>query len=554
MFKTNTFFQRLTTLSAILALSVSISALTFTVTVPEGTHECYIAGNFTGWSQQKMTKIDNNKFQIEIDTDAASAEYKYCSGPGWEYVEKSSGGSDIANRKFNENDIVARWAAVYEPDAVAGDIHITATVPENTPDGEVYITGSFVSPSWDPDAALQLEKVNSTTYKITIPDVTVIQYKLLCGRGWEFEELSNSGGPIENRHATAEEPNVNITVAQWRNIPGENKYITHTFSDFSPLQGNRRILIYLPPDYDENPEKRYPVLYMHDGQNVFESGAFGSWNMEQAMQQLYDAGENVGVVVTIDNSAGRLKEYAPFGNPSYEGGVAQGDEYLQAIKNHIIPYVNANFRTLTDRENTGICGSSMGGLISYYAGLKEHDTFGRIGVMSPSFWFCKTDLNNYVADWSGQYTDKTRMYFICGTNEDTNMVSNMQAFYDKTKAAGFSEELLKYEVVQGAGHNEAAWAAQIVRVYQFLFEEETGSNVDNNRPTGSTEISTAGNRIYMHNRGLEPVQLSLFTVEGRKIEEKEFTGMEQFGPFKSGVYIAGLAEAGRHYAKKIIIP
>lgn len=542
-------------LIAFLFLGIShISALTFTVTVPEGTNECYIAGSFNGWSQQKMAKIGENKFQIEIDTQASSAKYKYCSGPGWEYVEKASSGQDIADRNYNENDVVQRWAAVYNPNETPGDITITANVPENTPDGEVYIVGSFVTPSWDPAAALKMTKLSATQYRLTIPNVTVIQYKLLSGRSWENEELTASGQPVENRNAEVSNPNVTITVERWRSTSApSNDLVRHTFESFTPLQGSRRVVIYLPPDYETNTEKHYPVLYMHDAQNVFESGPFGSWNMASALQELYDQGKNVGIVVTIDNSAGRLKEYTPFGNSQYEGGVAQGDEYLQAIKNHIIPYVNANFRTLTDRENTGICGSSMGGLISYYAGLEEESVFGRIGVMSPSFWFCKNDLGSYVDNWTGSHTDGTKMHFICGDSESGSMVGDMQLFYNKTKSKGIPEENLKYEVVSGGTHSEGAWAAQIGRVYEFLFDGDISTGNDEVKTQNKTEIRTVDKVIHINNNTEQSVKLMIFNTSGQKVFENSFIGSVKSGKLDSGVYIAQFQFPGKSYSQKVIV-
>lgn len=235
------------------------------------------------------------------------------------------------------------------------------------------------------------------------------------------------------------------------------------------LLQKRRIWVYLPPNYEKDSTKHYPVCYMHDGQNIFEKGAYGSWSMHQMLNARALEGKEVGIVVAIDNTSKRLAEYTPFANSQYDS-IALGDAYLEAIVNHIIPYVNTHYRTVADREHTMLCGSSLGGLISYYGGFKADSVFGRIGAISPSFWFCKTDLENYISTTICRYPHTTKLYFICGDSESESTVDNMQAFYNATLAKGIPAEAMKYEVVTGGKHNEASWSKQIQRVYDFLFE------------------------------------------------------------------------------------
>lgn len=548
------------TLLALLLMSIvnTLLALTFTVTVPDGTNACYIAGTFNGWNtgSHAMTKIADNQYQIEIETSTTGLQYKYCSGPGWEYVEKNASGGDISDRTYNANDVVAKWAAVYNPVLIPGDITITANVPADTPDGEVYVVGSFLVPSWDPAEAIKMTKLSNTQYQVVIPNVTVIQYKLLCGKSWENEELEADGSQVQNRTASVSSPNVTITVARWKNTGAvAQDIISHTFSSFAPLQGSRRILIYLPPDYETATEKRYPVLYMHDAQNVLETGPFGTWDVKNTLNAMYAAGKNVGIVVAIDNSAGRMSEYTPFPNASNAPN-PKGNEYLQAIIDNVIPYINSNYRTLSDRENTGICGSSLGGLISYYAALKEQNTFGLIAPMSPSFWYCKNDLSNYVDNWSGSYKDKTRMYFICGDNEgSSSMVPDMQQFYNKTIQKGFATENLKYEVVSGAGHNEGSWKAQFGRVYEFLFDIPMTSGVkDIQNSDNDIQISIDKNSIGISNLSNELFSFSLFDVTGKQLTSKISKKSFSINALQKGVYIAKLNIANKEYSQKIIIP
>lgn len=239
--------------------------------------------------------------------------------------------------------------------------------------------------------------------------------------------------------------------------------------DCGKLLPARRIWVYLPPNYEKDITKKYPVCYMHDGQNIFENGGYGSWSMQNMLNARALEGKKVGIVVAIDNSSKRLSEYTPFPNPS-NAPVASGDEYLQAIVKHIMPYVNSNYRTLTDRKNTMLCGSSLGGLISYFAAFKADSVFGRIGAVSPAFWYCKNDLKTYTNKVVSRYPNDTKIYFICGDSESQSTVPDMQEFYNYSLAKGIPKESMKYEVLTGGKHNEASWSNQIGRVYDFLFE------------------------------------------------------------------------------------
>lgn len=246
-------------------------------------------------------------------------------------------------------------------------------------------------------------------------------------------------------------------------------YVSESFSLEPYLPDIRNIWIYLPPNYYEDTLKRFPVLYMHDGQNVFEQGAFGSWKAHEAFNELSAHGGQMGIVVAINNGRERMSEYAPFPNEKHAPQAA-GDLYLQAIVNIIMPYVNENFRTLTDATNTGIAGSSLGGLISFYAGVKYPEVFGKIGAISPSFWYCYDDLKPYFNAWQGGDASlRSRIYFICGDDEGETTVPYMQEFYDMARSKGFDPANLRFEVVAGGKHNEASWAVQIGRIYEFLF-------------------------------------------------------------------------------------
>ncbi|NDP22874.1 MAG: alpha/beta hydrolase [Paludibacter sp.] len=252
-------------------------------------------------------------------------------------------------------------------------------------------------------------------------------------------------------------------------VPAKGSYMRLTEPIACGELPARRIWVYLPPNYVEDSTKYYPVCYMHDGQNVFENGGYGSWNMHNMLNARALEGKELGIVVAIDNTSKRLAEYTPFANADY-AKVPLGDAYLEAIVKHIIPYVNSHYRTLPDRAHTMLCGSSLGGLISYYGAYKADSVFGSIGAISPAFWYCKNDLKPFISTVTSRYPNATKIYFICGDSESTTMVSDMQEFYEATLARGIPAVAIKYEVVTGGKHNEASWSNQIGRVYDFLFE------------------------------------------------------------------------------------
>src|SRR4051812_7718100 len=155
----------------------------------------------------------------------------------------------------------------------------------------------------------------------------------------------------------------------------------------SPELGNQRdILVYLPSGYDDD-QQRYPVLYMHDGQNLFDEATSYTreWQVDETMEALSRAGYPAIVVGIPNLGEQRIEEYSPFDDPKH--GKGKGQAYLGFIVETLKPLIDQQFRTLPDRLHTGIMGSSMGGLISLYAFFQHHEIFGFAGVMSPSLWF-----------------------------------------------------------------------------------------------------------------------------------------------------------------------
>ena len=245
---------------------------------------------------------------------------------------------------------------------------------------------------------------------------------------------------------------------------------------------SREIRVWLPPGYDEG-RARYPVIYFHDGQNVFRPGGpFGCWFAEDAAVEEMKAGRmREAIIVAIPNNEAdmgkaRITEYQPPNDvnprdPQRGNGIC--DRYASFLLEKVKPAVDAKYRTLPDRENTAVAGASMGGLVSLWLGLNT-DAFGAVGVFSPAFW---TSPNFTKAVISGSKKDGLRIYMDMGTEEKGNLTGD----YWKD-ALAVREALLKQGYIEGEDflwnpgegdeHNEKAWAKRLPVALRSLMAKE----------------------------------------------------------------------------------
>ncbi|HKO75981.1 MAG TPA: alpha/beta hydrolase-fold protein, partial [Flavobacterium sp.] len=224
-----------------------------------------------------------------------------------------------------------------------------------------------------------------------------------------------------------------------------------TFTIEAPqLKTSRKIWLYLPKNY-ETSTKKYPVIYMHDAQNLFDAKTSfaGEWNVDEKLDSL-----NAQVIVVgIENGGDkRLEELTPYKNEKYGGGNA--DKYLEFIVNTLKPEIDKKYRTKTNAKNTTIMGSSLGGLVSFYAVIKYPDIFGKAGVFSPAFWINRKDINDYM---SNSKKLKAKIYFLCGDSEgdDDSMVTDlnhMEKLLNTNRC--YCLHLNKKVIVNGGHHNE----------------------------------------------------------------------------------------------------
>jgi predicted alpha/beta superfamily hydrolase len=246
--------------------------------------------------------------------------------------------------------------------------------------------------------------------------------------------------------------------------------LQYVYNVSSPQLGNtRHLAIYLPPSYSENPLKSYPVLYAHDGQNLFEaSTAFGGveWRMDETTNALIGNGsmDEVIIVGIYNGGSNRIYEYTPCCDPQYGGGGA--DKYERFILDTVKPYIDQNYRTLTTKTNTALIGSSLGGLVSFYIGRRNPAVFGKLAAMSSSFWWNNQALTQQVEAATTKVA--VNIYIDAGTSSDG--LTETTRMRDALVADGYvqGKDLYSY-VAQGAGHNEASWAARLNIPLSYLF-------------------------------------------------------------------------------------
>jgi len=242
----------------------------------------------------------------------------------------------------------------------------------------------------------------------------------------------------------------------------------------STILGNTRgIWIYLPPTYIENTDASMPVLYMHDGQNLFDpTAAFGgnTWQVQQTMDAAaMDGSIAEAIVIGIENTANRIPEYTPVPDPTNSPPGGNGEQYMQMIIQELKPQIDHQMRTIPDRAHTSMVGSSLGGLITAYAGVKHSDVFGLVGALSPSTWWDNTWIIGEVGTTAAS-PRPIRAYVDSGdsgpSNDDVTNTANLAAAY---KALGYVQgSTLDYLVQAGGQHSEIYWAQRLPGTLAFL--------------------------------------------------------------------------------------
>jgi len=336
----------------------------------------------------------------------------------------------------------------------------------------IFLSGNFNK--WAlRDKKFLLQKVGEKEYQLAWPDDVVlpekIEYKYLKG-GWESVEIDRYGNRIENRQVNNPKGEICDLVSRWRikGLSFNKKFlpildVIREDYEIPQLGKKRRICALLPHDYEET-DKDYPVLYLNDGQNLFDDeGAFGTWAADQKLAILAEYGFEDLIVITIDHGGkDRIAEYSPFFH--WKWGHGEGKRYLNFITETLKPYIDKNYRTLSDRSNTGFGGSSMGGLISLYSGLKNPDIFGKLMVFSPSLWISPKIFLNAFNSAQNYPMD---VYLYAGGSESATMLAHIEKM--KETLNKHPEIEIKTSIDPLGQHNEFKWGQEFPKALEWLF-------------------------------------------------------------------------------------
>lgn len=306
-------------------------------------------------------------------------------------------------------------------------------LPSTHPNEPVFLTGNFNG--WDP-AAEEMRLLPSADggleISLVLDDVPSdrLEYKFTRG-SWQSSECTGQGrltGPRVSK--LGEDIHEVIQIDGWRDdfpahTASPNVHVLDSAFYMPQLDQHRKIWIYLPADYEKS-NKRYPVIYMQDGQHLFDEatsqGRIGP--IEWGVDETLDEAEQACIIVAInhqDDYSDRESEF--YVHPNSSHSEVQGSAYLAFMVETLKPFVDKQYRTLSDKENTAIAGSSLGGLVSFYAGVHYPETFGILGIFSPSLWMDEGNLQRDLKDLATA-DDKVmqianqKYYFYAGLQEN----------------------------------------------------------------------------------------------------------------------------------------
>ncbi len=233
------------------------------------------------------------------------------------------------------------------------------------------------------------------------------------------------------------------------------------------LNNHRDLLVWLPYSYDG--QRRYPVVYMQDGYNLFDAHTSfaGEWAVDETMTTLADEGLEA-IVVGIPNTTQRMFEYSPYPDPRFRMSDSGGDRYVKFIMETIKPIIDADFMSHSYSWATGIAGSSMGGLISLYGYLAYPQVFGFAGVFSPSFWFGQGGIYNTLANVS---YPQGKLYLDIGAREGRfgkNYMRGVKNIAEALWQKGYNDSNLRYIEDKKGQHNEESWARRLPNALRFM--------------------------------------------------------------------------------------
>ncbi len=422
----------------------------------------------------------------------------------------------------------------------------------------IFVSGTFND--WNADSTdFIMNEDSNGIYVISIygTDGEPIEFKFTRG-DWSSVETQQGGAFLPNRSAIYHDGDtLYCDIADWEDFAAPHTAVGNTHiidTDFyiPQLERYRRIWIYLPPDYYTS-TNNYPVVYMHDGQNLFDyyTSFAGEWGIDESMQEIFSDGDSTSIIVGIDNGGlTRIDEYSPWVNSYYGGG--EGDEYAAFIVETLKPFIDGSFRTLPDRNNTAVAGSSLGALISYYTILQYPEVFSKAGLFSPSFWF-SNEVLTFTENFSKVYNQK--IYIVADDDESDEMVDDIYEIKDALMQSGFAEDELKVVIETNGAHSEWFWKLEFPDAYRWLFDIEASISIlepDQNHIMSYYDFVTQ--TFYAKHDGAEKLSYTLLDIHGRLLDENLMhSEYITFNSLKPGIYFITIRGSGHSITQKIII-
>jgi len=338
----------------------------------------------------------------------------------------------------------------------------------------VYISGNFNN--WHTqDTNFLMTKIEDNLYQYEFPAdfdyPEELLYKFTKG-DWSEVEIDAHGNRTENRSTKNNSGIQNEYVARWRKnwLPFKQSFLPQVqlISDefeIPQLNKTRKIWALLPHDYDKSDE-RYPVMYLQDAQNLFnESAKYGNWEIDKKLAVMSEYKIGKIIIIAIEHAEeDRIKE---FNVGKTVLGKGQGKKYIRFVTETLKPFVDSNFRTKTEREHTGIGGSSMGGLVSIFSGLRYPEVYGKLMVFSPSLWV----VPKLKMESNSTNTDDTKIYLYAGGDESDTMIEHVKSFKDDVISSEFVKDKMKINlsINMHGKHNETYWSDEFPMAIEWLF-------------------------------------------------------------------------------------
>lgn len=369
-------------------------------------------------------------------------------------------------------------------------VELVVTVPVDTPAAaKLFAAGNLPElGGWKPDG-LELSRSDDGTYSahFNASPGSKIEFKITQG-AWTSVERDTFGRDIANRTLTVEQQpdgksqRIEVTVHAWSAVLPRRSTVTgllklhHEFSS-QHLTRSRTLSVWLPPGY-ETTSDRYPVLYLHDGQNLFDAAtaAFGvEWQADETATRLIAERRIPAIIIVgIGNTPDRLDEYSPTRDERLKRG-GRGSLYARFLVEEVKPFIDRTYRTRPDRESTAIGGSSLGGLISMQVCELFPETFFACAAISPALGWDQEFVVKGIQK-NPAWIHTTRLWIDMGTREGGNSpkssVDRTKQFANALEQAGRKENIdFRYLEVPDGQHNETAWAARFDRVLEFLFAD-----------------------------------------------------------------------------------